>query len=91
MGSGLLNYDDAKKACEAEPGATLISIHSSEEQEFITKTLIKEKNIPNGIWIGLRKENAAFKWSDSTKIYFQNWDDKNPSNTTLEDCVQMNP
>jgi hypothetical protein len=54
MGSGLLNYDDAKKACEAQPSATLISIHSSEEQEFIN-TLIKEKNIPDGIWIGLRK------------------------------------
>lgn len=90
MGSGLLNYDDAKKACEAQPSATLISIHSSEEQEFIN-TLIKEKNIPDGIWIGLRKENATFNWSDSTKFDFKNWDKESPSNTTLEDCVQMNP
>jgi hypothetical protein len=91
MSDGLSNFDDAKKACEAEPGATLVSIHTAEEQEFITNTFFKEKKIADSIWIALRKANNEFKWSDTTKFDFQNWDKESPSNTSLEDCVQMNP
>jgi hypothetical protein len=53
--------------------------------------MFKEKKIPDGIWIGLRKDNNTFKWNDSKTLDFQNWDSDSPSNTPLEDCVQMSP
>ncbi len=69
----LFNYDDAKKACQREPFGRLFTITSPKEQGFMVNFLFKKNKTDHNLWIGLRKENNTFKWSDSTHFDYQNW------------------
>jgi hypothetical protein len=82
------SYDDAVKACI---GSSLLTIQTKEEQGFFANFLFNDTKIVDNVWLGLKKEGAIFKWSDSSKFDFSSWLKGNPSNKTDYNCVQMLP
>ncbi len=66
-----------------------MTIHSKQEQEFVSKLLFKTYNVIENVWIGLKNSNNQFKWTDSSEIGFTNWAKGNPRNITDHNCVQM--
>ncbi len=86
-----LSFDDAVKAClQADNGSYLLTIHSKEEQDFISEFLFKTNKIVENVWLGLKKDNNL-KWSDDSNLDFANWLTGNPSNKSDHNCVQMLP
>ncbi len=87
-----LSFDEAEKQClQADNGSSLLTIHSKEEQDFISEFLFKTNKIVENVWLGLKKSSNNFKWSDGSNIDFTNWLTGNPSNETDHNCVQMLP
>jgi hypothetical protein len=85
-----LSFDEAKQFCNEDgEGATLLTMHSREELEFISHFLFNYLGITNDIWIGLRKSGKIFKWIDDSHFDFTNWAVGSPSNRTDYECVQM--
>ncbi len=85
-----LSFDDAVKAClQADNASYLLTIHSKEEQDFISEFLFKAYRIVENVWLGLKKDNL--KWSDGSNLDFANWLTGNPSNKSDHNCVQMLP
>ncbi len=86
-----LSFDDAVKAClQADNASYLLTIHSKEEQDFISEFLFKTNKIVENVWLGLKKDNNL-KWSDDSNLDFANWLTGNPSNKSDHNCVQMLP
>jgi hypothetical protein len=86
-----LPFDDAEKECLQYNGSQLLTLHSKEEQDFISEFLFKTKKIAENVWLGLKKDNNNFKWSDGSNLDFANWLTGNPSNKSDHNCVQMLP
>ena len=77
----------ASKACKANK-ATLLSIHSSDENDFIHSII----NIDNKFaWIGLSdlRNEGQFVWEDGTSGNYRNWRQPTEPNNTggKEDCA----
>jgi hypothetical protein len=66
-------------------------MHSKEEQDFISEFLFKTKKISENVWLGLKKNDNNFKWSDGSNLEFANWLTGNPSNKSDHNCVQVLP
>ncbi len=88
----LMSFDEAEKAClQADNGSYLLTVHSKEEQDFISEFLFKTNKIVENGWLGLKKNNNNFKWSDGSNLDFANWLTGSPSNKSDHNCVQMLP
>ncbi|XP_047425524.1 macrophage mannose receptor 1 [Mugil cephalus] len=80
------SWQTAHQDCVAR-GANLVSIHSQEEEEFLslyTKGTSK--------WIGLKHNptEGGYSWSDGTPVSHTNWGPGEPNNhDDREDCVEM--
>ena len=78
------NANDARNVCKVQ-GASLASIHSSEENEFLRSLA------PNDdVFIGLNdvQIEGTFAWSDGSLVNFENWEENQPDNDfDMEDCV----
>ena len=72
----------------SEATSDLLSIHSKEEQEFISSLLLQFNNISNNAWIGLKYRNSSYKWTDGTDTNFTNWAEDAIKDGT-DPCVQM--
>lgn len=87
------NYDDAIKSCKtADPSAIMLTIHSAEENTFITNYFFKTKQIKESIWIGAKlsgNKKDQFQWSDNSYLNYTNWAPHSPKNSTNTACVQM--
>ncbi|XP_023560907.1 low affinity immunoglobulin epsilon Fc receptor isoform X2 [Octodon degus] len=76
----------ARYSCE-DLGGRLVSIHSQEQQDFLTKLAKKE-----GTWIGLRDLDieGQFLWMDGSSVDYSNWQPGEPNNADPgEDCVML--
>ncbi|XP_004614832.2 low affinity immunoglobulin epsilon Fc receptor [Sorex araneus] len=76
----------ARNECRALQGQ-LVSIHSQEEQDFLTPHGSKF-----GTWIGLRDLDleGQFVWMDENPLDYSNWGPGEPNNQEpSEDCVVM--
>uniref|UniRef100_A0A8C6QJJ8 Fc receptor, IgE, low affinity II, alpha polypeptide n=1 Tax=Nannospalax galili TaxID=1026970 RepID=A0A8C6QJJ8_NANGA len=85
FGKGSKQWIQAKFTCSNLKGQ-LVSIHSQEEQDFLTKH-IKEDS-----WIGLRDlfTEGEFVWMDDSPVGYSNWNPGEPNNGGQgEDCVMM--
>ena len=84
------NFDDAYADCYYNHGATLASVRSIWEQEFLSKIMF-EKNV----WLGAtdRNESKNFKWlngDDGPTGFYDNFrTPKTPTHAINQDCLQM--
>lgn len=86
FGAGAKRWIEAREACR-ELGGQLVSIHSQEEQDFLTKHASQ-----TGSWTGLRDLDieGEFVWMDGNPLDYSNWGPGEPNNGGQgEDCVMM--
>ncbi|XP_002722072.2 low affinity immunoglobulin epsilon Fc receptor isoform X3 [Oryctolagus cuniculus] len=86
FGEGSKQWIHARYACDNLQGR-LVSIHSQEEQDFLSKHVSKR-----GSWIGLRDLDieGEFIWVDGSRMDYSNWNPGEPNNGGQgEDCVMM--
>ncbi|XP_013364613.1 PREDICTED: low affinity immunoglobulin epsilon Fc receptor isoform X2 [Chinchilla lanigera] len=86
FGKGPKQWIQARFSCEDLEGR-LVSIHSQEEQDFLTKHANKEDS-----WIGLRDLDieGEFIWTDGRPVDYSNWQPGEPNNADQgEHCVMM--
>uniref|UniRef100_I3MWG4 Fc epsilon receptor II n=1 Tax=Ictidomys tridecemlineatus TaxID=43179 RepID=I3MWG4_ICTTR len=86
FGQGAKRWVQARFTCDDLEGR-LVSIHSQEEQDFLTKRANKR-----GSWIGLRDLDleGEFIWMDGSPLDYSNWNLGEPNNGDQgEDCVMM--
>jgi len=88
----LENYENAKILCKkAHNSATLVSIRSKEEQEFLESYLFKTSGAIENVWIGAKRYNSSFSldyFEDGIKLVFNNWDLKSVEKEG-NNCVEM--
>ena len=77
---------EAEKEC-VKIDAHLASIHSAEENEFITTLYVPRARICIG---GLRDGNS-FRWMDGSDFNYQNWNTGEPKNLNgnIESCMEL--
>ncbi|XP_036003691.1 C-type mannose receptor 2 isoform X1 [Fundulus heteroclitus] len=82
-------WNAAQKTCQ-KMDASLVSIHTIPELEFIIRNLKKDHD---QLWIGLHDTDMQmdFQWTDHTPVIFTYWHPFEPNNfrNTQEDCVSM--
>ncbi|KAI4583919.1 hypothetical protein MJG53_007198 [Ovis ammon polii x Ovis aries] len=86
FGEGAKKWIQARYACEDLDGR-LVSIHSPEEQDFLTK-----RANWRGSWIGLRDLDieGEFIWMDNQPLDYSNWQPGEPNDGGQgENCVMM--
>ncbi|XP_022074993.1 lactose-binding lectin l-2-like [Acanthochromis polyacanthus] len=76
-----MTWADAELHCVSE-GANLVSIHSTDEQNFVTSLIKNFDPAQNLTWIGLSDihKEGAWMWSDGSKVNFVFWNAGEPSN-----------
>ncbi|XP_077868118.1 C-type lectin domain family 4 member M-like [Saccoglossus kowalevskii] len=86
--SALQTWKDAQDICMTY-GADLASVHSGEENNFISK--LQGTPCENRMWIGLTDATfeGTFSWIDGTSVVYTNWGDGEPNDSGDEDCVEM--
>ena len=58
-----------------------MSIHSKNEQLFLTKLVFTKYNANNHVWIGARRtSNTTFEWEDNSAFDFVYWASGQPNN-----------
>ena len=64
-------------------GATLISIHSAEENEFI-RNFANRYRTKGLVWIGAKRNNSLnyFEWTNGEEFNYSNWDSGEPKTLT---------
>ncbi|XP_048019662.1 macrophage mannose receptor 1-like [Megalobrama amblycephala] len=75
-------WSDAQSICR-ENHIDLPSIHNSEDHNQITKILSSVDHV----WIGLFQD--SWEWSDKWSLFFRNWAEGQPSQSSGSDCVSM--
>jgi hypothetical protein len=87
-----VKFFKAEKICESN-NATLISIHSAEENEFIRSYVEKQPSLSISMWIGLKRNisgSQEFVWVDKSPVDYVNWSIYQPDNYgTLEPYIEM--
>lgn len=80
------SWYNAEDYCRSK-NATLASILSSSEEEFVSK-LVKPIMFTDDIWIGLHSltEPGKYQWSDGSKLDYQIWDSNRLSSNK---CVAL--
>ncbi|XP_035219073.1 macrophage mannose receptor 1-like isoform X1 [Stegodyphus dumicola] len=71
-----IKWNEAKTECEKH-GAVLASIHSNEEQDFLSDLIMETGT---SVWIGLQtlEHGTLFQWTDDTRIDYTNWNADEP-------------
>nr|QNH72455.1 toxin candidate TRINITY_DN20954_c6_g1_i3.p1 [Ceriantheomorphe brasiliensis] len=87
------NWSQARKNCLYK-GADLVSIHSPEEQAFISDWVerINDALGVKNVWLGGNDiaVEGTFKWSDKSYWGYTNWYSGQPNNAGgNEDCMAM--
>ena len=66
--------DDASKICKRD-SATLASITSENEQQFLAKYRHDQGFGGSHMWIGGKRKNGTWKWEDGSSFSYKNWSD----------------
>jgi hypothetical protein len=71
-----IKWDTAKSKCLTR-GGHLVTIESSEENDFISKMVAGKA----GVWIGLYKASETWRWVTSEKFVYSQWGSGQPAIT----------
>ncbi|CAJ0602700.1 unnamed protein product [Cylicocyclus nassatus] len=90
------NFDEAESFCQTK-GGHLASIHSFEENKFVTElaeTGVKGDTHTKATWIGLKQaewpRSKEWTWTDGTRVdYSPPWAPNQPDNLNEEHCTQL--
>ena len=86
------NWMNARTDCLIN-GGDLASIHTAEEQKFVSNQVQWLGQPGDNFWIGLndRTHDTSFQWSDSTSVIYRKWANGQPSDSGIggEDCAEM--
>lgn len=75
------NFHDAMDICEYSYRATLVTIHSQQEFDFISDLIFDRLHAKYSVWIGLiRVSNESFIWFDRSSLDYTNWGPNEPNN-----------
>ena len=69
-----ITRDDASKMCKRD-SATLASVTSENEQQFLVKYRKGQGFGGYDMWIGGQKNDGSWKWDDGSSFSYKNWDD----------------
>ena len=83
----LKTHEEAEIVC-AENGSRLLSIHSAEEQAFLTSFIFNQSKVVDNVWLGAKFGGKAVEWQDHSEMRFTNWAVGSPKNKAGY-CVQM--
>ncbi|XP_038058695.1 alpha-N-acetylgalactosamine-specific lectin-like [Patiria miniata] len=92
-----MSWMDAERHCQmlSHPGKMvhLASIHSEEEDEFISdyvKEASGNPSNPPGYWMGYNdhQQENTFTWTDGSDSAYDNWQPREPNDSNGEDCVE---
>nr|XP_006813569.1 PREDICTED: macrophage mannose receptor 1-like [Saccoglossus kowalevskii] len=85
--SDVVDWDTARERCRND-GGDLATIHSKEQQAYITSRL---RDIDYAMWIGLNDVawEGQFRWSDGSEVKFVNWAEGEPNGGDVEDCTEL--
>lgn len=76
-----LNFYEGHLVCKDFFNGTLASIHSDEEQAFVSKLCFSTNRAQNHVWIGARRATSdRFVWEDNTAFDYTNWAKSQPNN-----------
>uniref|UniRef100_A0A914CMR1 C-type lectin domain-containing protein n=1 Tax=Acrobeloides nanus TaxID=290746 RepID=A0A914CMR1_9BILA len=75
-------FNETRDLCRNNFGGDLVSIHSKEENEWITNLLYKQEL--GLIWIGLYDPhvNGNWQWTDGTPVDYRSWGENQPKTGT---------
>lgn len=79
-----MSWFDAKEQC-AKLGGHLATITSQDEQDFLTELSYKSEK-PN-LWLGAMLNDSSFEWITGENWEFENWDIREPNNSTGDEDV----
>ncbi|XP_057308375.1 uncharacterized protein LOC130646225 isoform X2 [Hydractinia symbiolongicarpus] len=85
-------WSNARKQCFSR-GGDLISITSSEEQEYLNNVVLNKLLTDYAVWIGLndRHRNGDWVWSDGSVVNYTNWVSSRKDADSGKHCgVQVN-
>ena|SRR6266487_5337436 len=93
----MLRFNESKFLCEKFFNAQLASIHSDEEQTFLSLLpVVKENNgYPSsmgGMWIGAERKNGQWSWADGSNFDYNRFDSmmmSSSSSGTEYGCVSL--
>ncbi len=87
-----VKFLEAENICESN-NATLISIHSAKENEFIRNYIVEQPFSLTRVQIGLKTNiynSSEIVWVDKSPVDYVNWNLGEPDNEGgLELCAQM--
>ncbi|KAK4312213.1 hypothetical protein Pmani_016336 [Petrolisthes manimaculis] len=91
-----LSFADARSEChayyydeESETRPDLVSIYSSQEQNFVFNLLSSEHLSQSVIWMGMENDYDGNRWTDDTPSAYFNWNDGEPNGYYYEECIEM--
>ncbi len=74
-----MKFEVAEKICQSN-NATVISIHSAEENEFIRSYVEKHASHSSNVWLGLKRNiSQGFKWIDKSPFDYSKWNINEPN------------
>ena len=84
-----MTFSNAKTLAQSF-SADLLTITSSEEQEYISSQL-QEKNLMSNYWLGLSDEEneGEWKWLNGESFVFSNWNNGEPNGGSNENAVEI--
>ena len=82
-------WQEAEDTC-SEIDAHLALSRSATENQFIAEEVGRPES---SVWIGLRRKEGEFVWSDGLKAEYTNWGRGEPKNASVSgrDCVSLLP
>ncbi|KAK0140766.1 Macrophage mannose receptor 1 [Merluccius polli] len=78
-------WERAQQDCVTQ-GGNLASIDMSYDQAFVAGAVLQGRA---DAWIGLRRKNTSYSWTDGWPVLFTQWGPGEPSNHVGEGCVSM--
>lgn len=86
-------YDEALAACQKlEKTAIPLTIHSPEEQAFMTELIFQKNKVDDTVWLGAHMSaDKQVHWADQAEGKFSNWAQGEPSHKPVASCIEMNP